>query len=219
MRGLALFCFCACAGLGHANLFLNSEFDQVAVGEAQAIRKSAGSDGLSNWNILGAAILHIDHRYGEPGHGIDKFQAHSGVASVDLTGAGNEGTGCGISQTVATVPGLTYQVLFWIGVAKSATGNSLYSTQSVIDVSIDGGERVSYFNDQETPTNQAIWLPRYHFFTANGTTTNIAFFSGTSAATNNFVGIDSVDVDIAVPEPATFVALGIGLLVAARRRR
>ena len=71
MRGLALFCFCACAGLGHANLFLNSEFDQVAVGEAQAIRKSAGSDGLSNWNILGAAILHIDHRYGEPGHGID----------------------------------------------------------------------------------------------------------------------------------------------------
>ncbi len=218
MRLFAVSCFALAGALAQANLILNGEFETVAPDVGTAPRKAAGSSELTSWTIVGQAILHIHHQYAEPGNGIAAFNAHSGIASIDLTGASNEGLTTGVKQTVSTVVGQEYLLLFWVGAARSSIGASVYSSQSIVDLSINGGPRVSYFNDQETPTGQAIWLPRYASFTASSTSTEVAFYNGTELTTNNFVGLDSVEMFLA-PEPATVIMLGAGLLASSRKRR
>lgn len=184
----------------------------------------SGGQSLGGWDVVGTQVLLLQTNYVEPGNGIagatQTFNAHSGLNSLDLTGAGNNGLTAGVQQFVSTAVGQLYSVSFWVG---KATGGGFYATPSTVDLSIDGGSRVSFTNSGSNP-NAIDWQQFSYNFTASSASTLVTFYNGTPD--NSMVGLDDVSITravSAVPEPATVALMLGGLpvlgLVARRRRR
>jgi len=215
MRSILAVIAIAAVASAHANLLVNGGFESPSVPAGTFIHYGTGSTGMTGWTVVGPQVSQIHTTYGEPGLGVTAFNANSGLASLDITGGGNVGTNAGVTQTVATVAGQLYELSFFVG---KATGGANYSSQSILDVSIDGGARVSYFNAVNTPVGFVNWIQHSVQFTATSTSTSITFFNGTALGTNNFVGLDDASLT-AVPEPMTCGLLAIGAAAALRRRR
>lgn len=76
----------------------------------------------------------------------------------------------GVTQTVSTTANQLYELSFYVG---SATDGSIFFP-STLDVSIDGGPRISYFNPS-APTTTLDWRKFTVNFTATTNATNITF--------------------------------------------
>ncbi len=63
------------------------------------------------------------------------FPAESGLQWLDLTGDVSN-TVEGVQQTVATMPGTTYDLTFWLGNIYDPSG--IYGTTSTVDVRLGG---------------------------------------------------------------------------------
>ncbi len=154
---------------------------------------------LSGWNVTPA----IDH--------IGTFwQAHSGIASIDLN-ATSAGT---ISQDVATIVGTVYQISFWM--AGNPTGAP---TAKTLDLSATGGANTGYsFNTASTTQQNMGWVNYFYNFTATSANTTVTFASTTTGA--NGPALDDISI-AAVPEPATWgmMILGFGAIGGAMRSR
>lgn len=182
-----------------------------------------GGSNVGGWSVVGNQVLLLSTTYTESngvGNATLTFNARSGLNSMDLTGAGNVGTSSGVEQSVATVLGQQYNISFWLG---KATGNGFYATPSVLDLSINGGSRVSFTNSNNNP-NVIDWQLFSYGFTATGASTLVTFYNGTGLASNNMVGLDDVDITAVsvVPEPSSMMLMAgglIGLAGFARRRR
>ena len=98
--------------LAHANLIVNNSFEDpvVAVGGARIF--AAASTPPLGWSVVGPGSLAII------GGGFTQFgfsfPAQDGVQWLDLTGISSNQP-IGIQQVVATVPGTTYDLSFWVG--------------------------------------------------------------------------------------------------------
>jgi len=215
MRSILAVIAIAVVSGAHANLFVNGGFESPSVPAGTFIHYGTGSTGITGWTVVGPQVSQIHTTYGEPGLGVTAFNANSGMAHIDITGGGNVGTNAGLTQSVATVVGQLYELSFFVG---KATGGANYSTQSILDVSINGGARVSYFNTNNTPVGFVNWVQHSVQFTATSTSTSITFFNGTGLATNNFVGLDDASLT-AVPEPMACSLLALGAAAVLRRRR
>ena len=205
----------AVTSVAHANLLVNPDFEQPATSQGGYLIAS-GDSAIPGWNVLGSVLV-LNHFYGESGNGVGQFLANSALNSIDLTGSFNTGLGSGVEQTISTVPGQDYIVVFYMGVARSIINSGFYSAPAKLNLNI-GSQTTAYELDPPGPYNQTVWYPFIANFKAIDTSTKIQFMNGTDSANCNFVGLDNVYIE-AVPEPGTMAALALGLAALNRRRK
>ena len=204
----------ATARIASANLISDGSFE-TPLQPANAETSITGGSFVGPWNVVGNDILIIQAPGFETASGGITFNAQDGIQSCDLTGAGNTGLADGVTQSIATTPGATYTLSFFLGTALSNNGSSSYQTPATLDVSINGSALVPFTNTNTT-VGFVNWQKFSLNFAAPTATTSIAFFDGET--TNSFAGLDNVDVD-PVPEPATLCLLALTLLAMTLRRR
>jgi hypothetical protein len=193
----------------------------------------AGQDNIAGWQLIGkggvdldgnpipgapATILLLNSNYVEPdlASGLTlNFHPQDGFQSVDLTGEGNQGTTNGIKQSVATTPGSTYDLRFWLGHQYSSAPGYTLGPGSLA-LYIDGTLVGTYDNSLNT-FEDVTWTPFSYSFTAVSSSTVIAFLNNTPEG-NNYAGLDNVSLT-AVPEPSSLILLGAGVSLLAARVR
>jgi hypothetical protein len=219
--------FLLAIGLTHlygANILLNPGFESPAVGSGGVQILGTGSGALTNWTVTGVdcgsnCVLILDTNYTEASNvGTLGFAAHGGNQSLDVTGAGNTLNG-GIQQTVNLTINTNYALSFWVGNMDDRAFNYLVS--SSVNVLVNGVSQGIFTNSNST-SNVTDWSQ----FSLNFVPTqvsNIIEFRNATASFDNLLGLDDVSldaVDSAVPEPAAFglVSLGLGAAAVLRRR-
>jgi len=140
--------------------------------------------------------------------------AHSGLMSIGFGGNGT--AGATIEQTFDTTPGLPYTVSFYTAAQQLGKGPQSYRAEAL------SGATVLGFSAGALPVSTTWTLRSFDFVaTDNSTRLLISDTSNGPAAISLNWALDSVSVT-AVPEPASFVLMGLGLLAvgaSVRRRR
>ncbi len=168
-----------------ANLIVNGSFEVPIVPSGGYINYAGGSTAITGWTVVGVDSSVISGTFTQSGI---VFQAQNGNQWTDLAGITSNSSTSGVRQNVATTIGAVYQLSFYVG---SATGGGIFFPATV-DLSIDGGARVGYFNPTG-PSNMLNWKLFTVQFTATGSTTSITFFNG-SAANNYLSALDNVSM-------------------------
>jgi hypothetical protein len=96
-----------------------------------------------------------------------------------------------------------------------------YPLPSTVELDVNGAFVANFSNDDNT-LNNVNWKQFSYSFTAASAATKIDFFNVTPTA-DNYAGLDNVDLEVAaiIPEPASAILLGTGLILlgVTRRRR
>jgi len=139
--------------------------------------------------------------------------AQDGSLVIDLNlDGGSTGTGT-ISQTFTTDPGTAYYASFYMA------GVNRFGDLREVQVDVDGVSRI--FSQTTSPQLGLVWGLKSFDWTATGSQATLTF---SSRDASSFWGplIDNVSVKAApVPEPATMLLLGTGIvgMAASRIRR
>lgn len=190
------------AGYCSGDLIINGSFETPVVPVGGFTNFGGGSTAITGWTVVGVDSSVVSGNFSQSGI---TFQAQSGTQWLDLAGVTSNSSTSGVRQTVPTVSGQLYELMFHVG---SATGGGLFFPATV-DLSINGGARTSYFNPTG-PTNMLNWSPFTVQFTASSALTSLTFFNGSAA--NNFISpLDNVSMN-AIPEPGMLGLLSATLL-------
>lgn len=226
------------------NLLLNGGFESPVVpatsmcgpyADCIGYRNGVG-DSIGGWLVIGTSgldamgnpipntpspVMLLGYNYVEPNNATGatlNFHPQSGLQAVDLTGEGNQGPTNGIKQSVGTTVGQQYLLSFWVGHQyDQAPGyeNGPANVGLWIDSSLIG-----LFGNSDNTLNDISWRYFQYSFTANSSSTVIAFLNATDYG-NNYAGLDNVSLT-PVPEPTTITLLATGavsLFSFGRRRR
>ena len=215
VAGTVLAAFISAPAMAATELVINGGFEEAPNPASGTFLQYFGGQSFSGWTVTGNDILLIDKAYTE-----DTLVFNANPASnvaADLTGAGNTGPNDGVMQTLNTVAGQNYNLVFFVGNADT-TGSfrPFYLLPSTIDLAINGVSRDGFTNAAVTE-NSTNFREFHTIFTGTGHDT-LLFTNGTVG--DNYAGLDDVSVT-AVPEPASWglMILGFGGLGAALRRR
>src|SRR5688500_10274771 len=139
--------------------------------------------------------------------------AQDGNRFLDLTAYPSGAPFGGIAQTFATIPGGEYDLSFYLGTYTTRWGGPPVSIQTTAG---DSSQTCTV----SAPSTASTWTLCAMTFTATAPTTTLTL-RGTAGF--SYIGLDNVAVtgpDVtAVPEPATVVLLGGGLVAAGTRAR
>lgn len=155
---------------------MNGSFETPLVPAGAFTNFPGGSTAITGWTVVGVDSAVVSGTFTQSGI---LFRAQSGSQYVDLAGVTSNSQSSGVTQTVTTTIGQTYELRFHVG---SAQGGGFFFP-STIDLRIDAGPRTSFTNPA-TPANQLDWREFSVSFVATSATTQIAFFNG--GASNNF---------------------------------
>ena len=193
-----------------AGLIANGSFETPTVAFGTYTNFVAGTN-IGGWTIVGVDSAVVNSAVQ---NGIT-FQAQDGNNWIDLAGVSSNNPNSGVTQNITTQIGADYQLSFFVG---SATDN-IFFFASTVDLSIDGGMRMSFTNPT-TPSNMLNWREFTVPFTAQASSTSITFYNG-SAVSNYLSGLDNVSVTAAaVPEPSSMIiAIGMMLSLSIASRR
>jgi hypothetical protein len=165
---------------------------------------STGSTALPGWTVVSDSISWL------PNANPWGLSTPSGSMFVDLTGAHDDGSFGGISQTIITVPSQTYRLSLSLG---SQQNDPAFSGPMSVMVSA-GASSQSFTFSPSGSGNQ--WGVFSFDFVATSSSTLLTVV-GTGSGGGKYLGLDNLQVQ-AVPEPATLLfPLGGLLLVCARR--
>ncbi len=168
-----------------ADLIVNGSFESPIVPVGGFTNFVGGSTAITGWTVVGIESSIVNGSINVAGI---ILQAQDGDQWIDLAGQNSNSPSNGVRQFIPTVIGQCYELNFYVG---SATGGG-FVFPSTVDLSIDGGSRVSYFNPTG-PSNMFDWKQFTVQFMATTTTTNITFFNG-SAANNFLCALDNVSL-------------------------
>ncbi len=208
-----------------ANLVLNGSFEDPIVPPGFYTNFPGSSTAITPWTVVGVDSAVVSTTFSQQGI---TFQAQHGNQWIDLAGATGNSQTSGVRQSVATTMGQLYNLSFWVGSASDVGFNNQgpFFFPTTVDLSINGGARVSYTNPNLTPntappSNAINWLNFTTQFVASSSTTTITFFNG--GASNNWTSsLDNVSMT-AVPELSTMASWGlmggIGAIFATRFNR
>jgi len=181
-----------------APLITNGSFEVPTVTPGTFSNFLTGSAAISGWTVFGPAVSIVS---GSFGGGL--FPAQDGIQWLDLTGP-TSGPAEGVEQTVATTPGQTYNLSFYVG-----TG---FSTTSTVGVLINGSLLATKTNS--TPGATLNWELFTVPFTAASASTVIGF-ENLDPLGDDSNGLDNISLVLApppaVPEPGTLVLFGTAL--------
>jgi choice-of-anchor C domain-containing protein len=204
-----LICILSCVVSAQANLITNGSFETPVVPAAGFDNFVSGSTGITGWTVVGPEVSVVSTTYASE---CCSFPAEDGTQWLDLTGDGSN-TLEGVQQTVATTPGTTYDLSFWVGNTYDPGG--VYGTTSTVDVRLGGadGTLLGAFTNSSTTTGTLVWEQFNTSFTATGSSTTLDFLNA-DPESDNSNGLDNVSLTVgtsAVPEPGTLPLLGIAI--------
>lgn len=194
----------AAGSAGAANLIVNGGFNVGASNNGGFQTVGVGNTAMTGWTVFGGNVDWITG-YWQSSDG-DGF-------SVDMDG-NTQGT---IGQTISTVVGHKYKLTFDMSGNPDAGADT-----DVLGVYANGflSPNATFATGANTHANMG-WSQRSYTFTANSTSTLVAFQSFNRAPCCYGAAIDNVSVSGAVPEPATWgmMILGFGAAGSMIRRR
>ena len=161
-------------------------------------------------------------------YGLTQSPGNGSAFWVDLTGQANNKPYGGIQQTIVTTAGSSYTLTFDLGASTiyntSGLGAAALTASAVGSVS-DASQEFTL-----SPTTSDQWQSETLTFVADSAATTISFLAD-SNYTSRYTGLDNVSVvqnassgggtgtgGTSVPEPASIVLLGVGLLGASFAR-
>jgi len=198
-----------------ANLVTDGSFESPLV-PAHGFANFGTGASIGAWTVVGPQVSIVSGSFVQNGI---SFTAQDGAQWLDLTGDGSNQSE-GVQQSVATVPGQTYQLSFWVGNVNDVGG--IFGTTSTVDLSINGAAHGAFTNSCTTCTTTQGWEPFTTSFVATGATPLVSFLNGDGPADNSN-GLDNVvltgEGGTGVPEPATFGLLALGVAGILWRRR
>jgi hypothetical protein len=168
-----------------------------------------GSTAITGWTVFNDQLAWIisPNPWG--------LSAVDGNRFLDFTAYPTGAPFGGLQQTLATTIGNLYQVNYFLGSYTARWGGPPVSIQA----SAAGTSQVCTVS---TTSSQSTWTLCAMSFIATSTNTTLSLL-GTAGF--QYIGLDDVSVDdlgpvqvSAVPEPASIVLLGSGVLIAVRRR-
>lgn len=201
-----------------ANLVLDPGFETPVVPVGSFTLFNTGTT-LGSWTVVGAAgnVGPVSGTFQQNGF---SFVAQEGVQWLDLTGL-NSNSATGVQQTIATTPGTTYDLSFWVGNVVNPGG--IFGTSSTVKVLVNGAQIYSATNSAGAGSSSQTWQQFTTSFVASGSSINLAFLNG-DPGTDNDNGLDGINLVVggpaAVPEPTAWALLiaGFGGMGLALRR-
>jgi hypothetical protein len=202
---LFVFALPALAASSGDNLMFNGSFELGAFVDNGngAMSLAPGSTAILGWTTHTGELVWLTtpNSYSTSASDESRF--------LDLTGYHDSSPYGGVVQTITTVAGHHYKLIFDLG------NNSIYGVDASVTASA-GSTSASYTLHDTTQT--MVWKTLTLDFVATGSLTAISFVG--ASPSGNAIGLDHVEVlESAVPEPASILALGGAAAFAIRRRK
>lgn len=192
---------------------MNGSFETPVVPVGSFANFASGSTGITGWTVVGPEVSVVNTKNTSLGF---SFPAEAGAQWLDLTGDLSN-TVEGVQQTIATTPGATYDLSYFVGNVVDPGGP--WGTTSTVDAYVNGALIQTATNAGGGST--LTWQQFTTSFVAASSSTQIEFLNG-DPPTDNSNGLDNVVVTKATattPEPATFTLLALALVSAFGFRR
>jgi hypothetical protein len=209
-------------GAAQANVFTNGSFETPVIPTSGIfVNYAVGSTALTGWTVTGPSggggVSTVSGTFSQNGV---TFEAEDGSQWLDLTGDGSNTTE-GVSQTVTTTSGHSYQLSFWIG---NTTGGSIFGTTSTVSLFLNGSLTPSATDTNSNADATGLEWEEFTYDFVAGSSTTLDFVNedpgnDNSNGLDNVVLLDQGPVTSAVPEPFTLSLFGAGLAGAAALRR